>query len=231
MRLFFAVFALSTAALAQAPADLVEPAKPAAEQKPVTDHDIEKAHADFPLATPVEVVDATLDTRLKPLTLKGKTDYYLKATFGPQAFTRIALTTGFSQIGGSEDWGSGMDAYGHRVGSRYAEHLVRRTTQFGIGALRGEDPRFRRSGKEGTWDRVKFQLGRTVVVDMDNGGTSIAVGRLAGSFAGNMLATRWHPADPSWKSGIADTGINLAGDLAMRMFREFWPELKRKFKK
>jgi hypothetical protein len=180
--------------------------------------DLEKD--DFPLATPVEV----LIPGAAPLDLKGKTDYYIKSISSPESISRMMLTT---SIGGSAEGRS----YFQTFAGRYAEHLTKRTVQFGIGALRGEDPRFRRSGKEGFLARTGFVLSRTVLTDMDNGGTSIAAGRLIGSFAGNTLSAYWHPSRPDpLKHGLTGTGINLASDVAMRMAREFWPDVKQAFK-
>jgi hypothetical protein len=122
-----------------------------------------------------------------PLDTRGKFDYYLKSLTSQESLSRIGLTTGLRQITGGEG------SYSEVLGARYAEHVTKRTVQFGIGALRGEDPRFRRSGEQGFWNRTKFVLSRTVLTDMDNGGTSIAAGRLTGSFTANTLARYWTP--------------------------------------
>jgi hypothetical protein len=176
---------------------------------------------DFPLATPVEAaVPGT-----PALDLSGKFDYYVKSISSPEVIGRMTLTTA---IGGSQEGRSYMQTFA----GRYAETLTRRTVQFGIGAVRGEDPRFRRSGKEGFLARTGFVLSRTVLTDMDNGTTSIAAGRLVGSFAGNTLSAYWHPSRPDpLKHGLTGMGVNLAGDLGWRMMREFWPDIKHKFKK
>jgi hypothetical protein len=160
-----------------------------------------------------------------PLNVKEKMDYYLKSISSRENVSRLVLTT---SIRGLDEGRS----YGETFAARYAEQVTRRTVQFGIGALRGEDPRFRRSGKEGFWARTGFVLSRTVITDMDNGGTSIAAGKLVGSFAGNTLSSYWRPsrADPLM-NGLTGTGINLGSDVGMRMLREFWPDLKRKFKR
>jgi hypothetical protein len=189
---------------------------------------VETLTEDFPLATPVEAVQAPA----APLDLKGKTDYYLKATFSSEAIGRIALTSGFKHLRGSDTYGSGAAGLGQSIGSRYAEHITKRTIQFGVGAALGEDPRFYRSNKTGTWSRVAFQLKRTVTVQNDNGGTSIAAGKLAGTFGSNAIATYWDPRRPdALKQGLTNTGIDLAGDLATRLVREFWPDLRRLFKR
>jgi hypothetical protein len=183
----------------------------------------------MPLATPVEAVEGS---DAKPLDLHGKFDYYLKSVTAPQPLARLALTTGLRQAMGAGDWGGGLSGYGERLSARYGELVARRTIQFGIGALRGEDPRFHRSGREGFWPRTKFVLSRTVLVDMDRGGTSIAAGKLVSAFGANALAATWHPANPNpWRQGLEGTAVSLGSDVAWRMFREFWPDIKHKFKR
>lgn len=184
---------------------------------------------DFPLATPVEAVQGVPE----PLTLKGKTDYFLKSAFSAEALARVAVTTSIGQIGGaSEEWGTGSGAYGRRLGARYASHFVTRGVRYGVGALHGEDPRFYRSGKEGFLARTGFVLSRTFVVQMDNGGTSFAAGRLAGAVAGNTLQSymRENPKD-ALRTGLTNAGISIGTDTAVRMVREFWPDIKRAFRR
>jgi hypothetical protein len=148
----------------------------------------------------------------------------------PESVGRLALTTSFSQLTGGSTTEPNQ-SYAEAFAGRYAEHLVKRGVHFGIAAARGEDPRFRRSGKEGFWARTGFVLSRTVLTEMDNGTTSIAAGKLAGTFAGNTLSAMWHPARPNpLKEGLEDTGVSLGTDVAMRMVREFWPDIKKLFK-
>jgi hypothetical protein len=176
---------------------------------------------DIPFATPVEAAKPGAPA----LDLQRKFDYYLKSVTSPQNIGRLSITT---LIGGPQEGRSYMQTFA----GRYAETLTRRTVQFGIGAIRGEDPRFRRSGKEGFWARTGFVLSRTVLADMDNGTTSIAAGKLMGTFTGNALSAQWDPSHPNpWKHGLEGTAINLSGDLGWRMLREFWPDLKHSFKK
>jgi hypothetical protein len=178
----------------------------------------------------VEAVDPS--AHVEPLDLHGKFNYYLKATYAPEPLARISLTTGLRHAMGRGDWSGGMHGYSERLTSRYGEHILRRTIQFGIGAARGEDPRFRASGREGFWPRTKFVLSRTVLVDMDNGGTSIAAGKLVGVFGANAISATWHPAHPSaLRNGAEGAAFSLGGDVAGRMLREFWPDTKRMLKK
>lgn len=183
---------------------------------------------DLPLATPLSVATPSST----PLDFHGKLNYFLRSTGSPATLARVGLTTGFAHLAfGAGDWGGGADGFADRMQSRYAEHVTRRGVQFAVGALRGEDPRFFRSNKDGFWDRTKFVLSRTVLTQMDDSSTGIAVGRLTGYAVGNFASAYWHPANPTpWKHTLTGTGVNLGGDLAMRMLREFWPDVTRKFR-
>jgi hypothetical protein len=184
---------------------------------------------DLPLSTPVEAVQGNP----APLTLQGKTDYYMKSMFSPETLARVGVMNGVGAIGGiSDDWGTGASAFGRRLGSRYASHFLSSTVRYGVGALHGEDPRFYRSGKEGFKARTGFVLRRTFVTTMDDGSTSIAAGRLAGTLAGNTLQSymRVQNDDPII-NGMMNAGFGLGTDAAVRMLREFWPDIKKKFRR
>jgi hypothetical protein len=184
---------------------------------------------DLPLATPVDAVQGNP----APLTFKGKTDYYVKSMFSPETLARVGVMNGVGAIGGiSDDWGTGASAFGRRLGSRYASHFLSSTVRYGVGALHGEDPRFYRSGKQGFRARTGFVLSRTFVTQMDDGTTSIAAGRLAGNLAGNTLQSymRVQNDDPIL-NGMMNAGFGLGTDAALRMVREFWPEIKKKFRR
>jgi hypothetical protein len=190
---------------------------------------VSESEPDFPLATPVSAVQG----QAEPLSFKGKTNYFLKSAFSAETLGRVGLTTSIGQIAGvSEDWGTGGASYGRRLRNNYTRHLVSSGVRYGIGAARGEDPRFYRSGKNGFLARTGFVFSRTFVVQMDDGSKSVALGRLAGSFTGNTLAEymRPHTQDP-WQTGLTRTAFGIGSDMGMRMIREFWPDIRRKFKR
>ena len=118
------------------------------------------------------------------------------------------------------------------MSSRYVAHFVCSTVRYAVGALHGEDPRFYRSGKEGFRARTAFVLSPTFVTQMDDGGTSIAAGRLTGALVGNTLQSymRVRNEDPI-RNGITNAGITLGADAAFRMVREFWPDIKKKLRR
>jgi hypothetical protein len=183
----------------------------------------------FPLATPVEAVKGEAD----PLTLAGKTDYWIKSAVSPESLTRVALFSLPGTIGGiNEEWGTGTGGYTRRLASRYAGHFAGSTVRYGIGVIRGEDPRYYKSGKEGLWARTGFAVSRSFVTKMDDGSTSVAVGKLAGTVSSNIVQTHMRPygQDP-FKTAILNSGVGLTSDIGKNIVREFWPDIKRLFKK
>ena len=187
------------------------------------------AQPSFPLATPVPAVKGEAE----PLTLAGKTDYWIKSAVSPESLTRVALFSIPGTIGGlDEEWGTGAAGYGRRLGSRYVGHFAGSTVRYGIGVLRREDPRFYKSGKQGFWARTGFAVSRSFITKMDDGSSSAAIGKLAGTISSNIVQTHMRPYghDPM-KNAFINSGVGLTSDMGKNVVREFWPDIKRLFKK
>ncbi len=162
-----------------------------------------------------------------PLTLSEKFRYYL-AAYEPHDFARSAFWAAIAQWRDSTpEWGQGMEGYGRRFGSRLATHTIRRSLQFGIGAIRREDPRYIGSDKTGKWDRTKYVLSRTFLVRNDNGEDTVAAGRLIGAFGAGLITNAWKPSSSnSIADGFQRGGMTIGGDVIMHMLQEFWPEIR-----
>lgn len=165
-----------------------------------------------------------------PLTLREKARYY-RSAYEPQDFVRSAFWSAIAQWRDTTpEWGQGMKGYGRRFGSRLATHAIRRSLQFGIGAIRREDPRYIGSGKTGKWDRTKYVLSRTFLVRNDSGEDTVAAGRLIGAFGAGLITNAWKPpSSNSIADGFQRGGMTIGGDVIMNMLQEFWPEIRSGF--
>jgi hypothetical protein len=67
---------------------------------------------------------------------------------------------------------------------------------------------------------------------MDDGSSSIALGKLAGNLTSNIVQIQMRPygRDPM-KNTLINSGVGLSSDLAQNIVREFWPDIKRLLKK
>ncbi len=168
---------------------------------------------------------------LVPITAKDKFTLYLKTTYGPEAFLRSGAIARINQVRDQPaEWGRGWDGYGDRLGSSLGQRVVSNTISFGVESLRGEDSRYFPSEQTRTSARIKSALAQTFVVHTDHGGTTVALGRIAGAFGGGFVSRAWQPEGHGiiWP-GVQSGAISMASDAAFNVFREFWPDIKRHF--
>ena len=166
-----------------------------------------------------------------PLATEDKFALYLKKTYGPTAFLKSGVTAGFNQIRNHPvEWGRGRDGYGDRFGSSMGQRAVSNTISFGVGAMRGEDPRYFPSEQTKSSARIKSALAQTFVVHTDHGGRTVAIGRIAGAFGGGFVSRTWQPEGQGilW-SGVQSGATSLAFSAVSNVLREFWPDIKKRF--
>ncbi len=165
-----------------------------------------------------------------PLAVKDKFTVYLKKTYGPGAFLKSGAIAEINQAQNQPaEWGRGWDGYGNRFGSSMGHRVVSNTISFGVGALRGEDPRYFPSEQTRTAARIESALAQTFVVHTDQGGRTVAIGRIAGALGGGLVTRTWQPDSHGiiWL-GIQNGAISLAFDAASNVLREFWPDVKKR---
>jgi hypothetical protein len=164
-----------------------------------------------------------------PLAVKDKFTLYLKKTYGPTAFLKSGAIAGINQGRNHPmEWGRGWDGYGDRFGSSMGQRAVANTITFGVRALRGEDPRYFLSGQTRISARIKSAVAQTLVVHSDNGGRTVALGRIAGAFGGGVVSRTWHPeGDGILWPGIQSGAMSLVYGALSNIFHEFWPDIKK----
>jgi hypothetical protein len=124
---------------------------------------------------------------LVPLAVKDKFTVYLKKTYGPSAFLKSGAIARINQAQDQPaEWGRGWVGYGDRFGSSMGQRVVSNTILFGVGALRGEGPRYFPSGQTRTAARLESALAQTFVVHTDHGCRTVAIGRIAGALGGRI---------------------------------------------
>jgi hypothetical protein len=163
-----------------------------------------------------------------PLTLEDKFGIYLKKTYGPGALLKSAAISGINQARNQPaEWGRGWEGYGDRFASSMGQSAVSNTISFGVGALRGEDPRYFPSGQTRTSARIRSALAQTFVVHTDQSGSTVAIGRIAGAFGGGFVSRTWQREGHGilW-SGAKSGAISLTFSAASNVIREFWPDIK-----
>ncbi len=173
-------------------------------------------------------------TPYQPPSMTDRWNWYVRDTFGPGA----ALRTGFVAAMDHADndppeWEQGMAGFGRRAASRYGRFALQETIELGGGALLGEDPRYHPCKCSGFFRRSGHALVSTVVARNANGKPTPAFARIAGVYGGSMLATHlWYPSRfTAAGDGFRLGNISLGVSGGVNLVREFWPDIKRVFRR
>jgi hypothetical protein len=138
--------------------------------------------------TPAKVVPYT------PLTFNQKASVYSSRTFSFRAILGASYAAGLAQWRGTpQEWGAGLSGYARRDAAAYGGGIIRHTTEFGVGALLREDPRFEASTHDGLWPRTGDALRRSVLIRTDDGGHHFAWSRVVASLATGFAVNSWEP--------------------------------------
>lgn len=164
---------------------------------------------------------------------KEKLEIHAYRTVAPRVFVGILFVAGFQQARNSPGaWGHGWDGFGKRYGTDVAVNSIRETIGYGLDELTHEDPRFFRSQKTSTGGRLKDALLQVVVAHTDSDGRNIAYGNIIASYGSAQMAALWLPhRQGTVGDGLFYGTILLAGDAGRNVFREFWPDIRRKIKR
>jgi hypothetical protein len=168
-----------------------------------------------------------------PMTRSERFRNYLTATFGPKSLGTSVARAGLDQLRDSpSEWGQGSAAFGDRLGNAYAKHIIRRTLEFGGTSALHQDDRYFRSGETGIWRRTKYAVASTFLARRDDGQRTFAYARIGSAAGAAYISRAWQPPSTTDISHAASNfGFTVATDLGTNVFREFWPDLKRRFQR
>ena len=130
-----------------------------------------------------------------------------------------------------EQWGRGFSGFGKRFGSQYGQFAADEVIEFGFAAWSQEDPRYHPKASGSFGVRLGHSLAATFVTNDTHGKQTVAGGRLLGSYGGWAVATvAWLPEEERNLHRFAtNSGLNVLTKTGANVFREFWPDAKRKF--
>ena len=168
-----------------------------------------------------------------PMTRSERLRNYLTGTFGPGSLARAAARAGFDQVlDRPTEWDSNGRGFADRLGNAYAKHIIRQTLQYGASTALHEDDRYLVSGEKGFWNRTRYALASTFLARRDNGERCFATARMSGAAGAAFISRAWQPGSTSGAGSAAGSfGLAIAGDSGANVVKEFWPDLKRHFRR
>jgi len=170
----------------------------------------------------------------KPLTGKERWRLYLNQTFAPpQAYFGVLWSSLLDHIGNAPpEWGQGMAGYGLRLTSRFGTNLVQNSILAVGAATLHEEPRYICSSSKGFFHRSGHALLFTVITYNNGGKMTPAVASVGSIYAASMIATLWMPKRYTMLGdGVRDGNLQLAYSGMFNLVEEFWPEIKKVFKR
>jgi hypothetical protein len=170
----------------------------------------------------------------KPLTGKERWHLYLNQTFvPPEAYFGAIWSSLVDHISHDPpEWGQGMAGYGLRLASRFGTNVVQNSILAVGAASLHEEPRYISSSSKGFFRRSGHALLFTVVTYNNRVKTTPAIASVGSIYAASMITTLWMPKRYTvLGDGVRDANLQLAFGGMFNVVEEFWPEIKKAFKR
>jgi hypothetical protein len=185
---------------------------------------------------PVEAARTTWNSpppEFSPMTSHERLGNYVSGLGSFESLVRSVASAGIAQSSGTpKEWGGGAEGFGERIGNAFAQHVVRTTLQYGIAATLHEDNRYFVSGETGFFRRTKYALKSTFLARHDNGSQSFSFSRIGAVSGSAFISRAWQPNSKTTAGdGAVTFGFAMMSDIGFNVFREFWPDMKRRFHK
>ncbi len=166
-----------------------------------------------------------------PMTRYERFNHYASGLVSlDSVFSAVAAGAIAQARGTPKEWGGGAEPYGWRTGSRFAQHIVRNTLQYGIAAALHEDNRYFVSQKSGFLARTKYAVMSTLLARHDNGSRGISFSRIGGAAGAAFISRAWQPPSTTTAGdGAVSFGLTIGTQMGFNVVREFWPDVKRHF--
>jgi hypothetical protein len=160
-----------------------------------------------------------------PMTFSERSRHYLVAAFGPGAVFRAAVAGGLRQDSiEPKEWGVGAAAYGDRVGSAFAQEVIRHALEFGGATALHEDNRYFRSTQPGFLRRSKHVVTSVFVARREGGETRLGYSRMGAALASSFISRLWQPrSQDSAGDAAISFGLNMAVGMGWNFAQEFVP--------
>jgi hypothetical protein len=150
----------------------------------------------------------------------------LKETVGPQALAQTVMTGLYDHARNyPREWGRKPVRIGDRIGSEYAQVILKNSIELAFYAIHKEDPRYVRLGAGGFWKRTGHAFKNTVWVSDTRGGQTISLGQIAGNYGSWAIASQWW--EPKSEQGFGTImmwgSVNMLTQAGTNLVHEFWP--------
>jgi hypothetical protein len=167
-----------------------------------------------------------------PISAKHKIYIASKDSFDYPLVGIAAVFAGFGQLGNQNpSFGQGLKGYARRWGLGYVDQAVGNMFAEGLfPAMLHEDPRYFRRGSGSTGHRVVYALSRVMITDTDSGKKRFNYSEWLGNASAVAISNTYYPDGRNVEDNVIKLLTQVGTDAASQVLKEFWPDLKKKFK-
>ena len=197
----------------------------------------QSSHPDVPTTAVPSTSQSNLPdapSAYEPLSAHQKFNLFLQRTYSPYTFASAAAEATWGQIWAQwPEYGGGMQGWGKRFGATLADTESRRFIQtFLLSTVLHQDPRYFYSQKKGFFPRGWYAATRVLVTREDDGYNAFNASEFLGALFTSSLQNAYYPRH---ERSLGDTmnrfGGALGSDATSNILREFWPDIRRIFRK
>ncbi len=166
-----------------------------------------------------------------PLTARQKFHVFVQHTYSPSTFANAGLDAIYDKVQANDrefergTMGLGQH-YGIDLATNESDAFFER---FLVPSLLRQDPRYFRNPELPFFRRVFYSMSRVLITRADSGGNTFNASKVLGGAASQALSDLYVPGKAQGLGPIRDrVTFDLATDAGMNLFREFWPDMRRK---
>ena len=130
------------------------------------------------------------------------------------------------------EWEQGAEGYGRRYASSYGFNGFKNIVQFGLDSTLHEDPRYFATGKKGIVRRAVYAALQSVYCRTDSGRSRFAFARVGSAYSAGFISNLWEPDRVATvPQALVRGSESVAIDAGSNVFKEFWPDIKKKLRR
>jgi len=146
--------------------------------------------------------------------------------------TAAAFATLYQLENQNPSFGQGMSGYAQRFAGAYGDQMIGNMMTEGIvPSLLHQDPRYFRLGEGSFKSRTWYAVTRIFVTRSDSGHTQFNFSEWGGNAVAVAVSNAWYPDTRDISDNVQKLLIQCATDAFSQVLKEFWPDVKRHFKK
>lgn len=166
-----------------------------------------------------------------PISTKQKFTIASQDTIDGPSFILAAGFSALSQLSDEEpSFGQELKGYAHRYGTGLADQVIGNyMTEAIMPTLFHQDPRYFRKGTGSFGARVGWAVTRSLIARGENGKWQFNYSEWIGNGADAAIGNAYYPDDRGFSPTMQRMLMQVGTDTVSQVFKEFWPDVKRKF--